>query len=333
MIVSVVIVNWNGRVLLPACLDALLRQTRPADEIVVVDNGSTDDSLAFVATHYPMVTVVPLGHNTGFAAGNNHGIAASRGDVIITLNTDTVPSPGWLAALCAPLVAEPRLGSAMSTMLFAHAPDRIASAGLRVARNGLVVDDLLGRRWTGRRAELRPIFGTSAGAAAYRRAMLDEVGGFDGTFFMYLEDADLAWRARGRGWSCVHVPQATVLHIYSASSGQGSPLKSYYLARNRLWCLRKNLPAALAQRHIAAIARYDAAALLYACLAGDGASLRGRAAGLRGRHIAVARRAIQSRRTVTDEEIETWLAPAPSMLEVLALKRRADRLAQAPAVH
>lgn len=332
MIVSVVLVNWNGRALLPACLDALLGQTRPADEIIVVDNGSTDGSAAFVGSCYPAVTIVPLGRNTGFAAGNNHGIAASRGEVIVTLNTDAIPSPGWLAALCAPLAAEPRLGSAMSTMLFAHAPERIASAGLRVARNGLVLDDLLGWRWTGRRTGLRPVFGPSAGAAAYRRAMLDEVGGFDRKFFMYLEDADLAWRARGRGWSCVHVPQATVLHIYSASSGQGSPLKSFHLARNRLWCLRKNLPASLARRHAVAIARYDGAALLYALLTRDSASLRGRAAGLRGQHIAHARRAIQSQRTISDAEIEAWLTPAPSMLEVLALKRRADRLSQAPVV-
>ena len=328
--VSVVIVNWNGARLLPACLDALLAQTRPADEIVMVDNGSTDGSVALVRGAYPGVTVLPLAENLGFAEGNNRGIAASRGELVVTLNNDAIPSAGWLEQLCAPLEADPRLGAAMSTMLFAHAPDRIASAGIRVYRNGLALDDLAGRRWTGRRAALRPIFGPSAGAAAYRRTLLDDVGGFDADFFLYLEDADLAWRARLRGWESVHAPAATVLHVYSASSGQGSAFKGYYLARNRLWCLRKNLPAALARRHAGAIAAYDAGALLYGLLTRDGAALRGRLAGLRDGDIARKRRAVQRARIASDADLERWLAPSPSALRVLALKRRVDRLSRPP---
>lgn len=328
MIVSVVIVNWDGAHLLPGCLDALLAQTRPPEEIVVVDNGSRDGSRGLLGARYPGVRLLPLATNVGFAAGNNHGIAAGRGDLVVTLNNDAIPDPGWLAALCAPLEADARLGSVASTMLFAHAPGRIASAGLTIARNGLALEDLLGARWTGRHTRPRPIFGPSAGAAAYRRAMLEEIGGFDDRFFMYLEDADLAWRARLRGWEAVHAPAATVRHIYSASSGQGSPFKSFHLARNRLWCLRKDLPLALARRHAAAIARYDAAALLYALLTRDWASLRGRAAGLRGAHIAGERRRIQAARTIGDDVLDRWLRPAPSPLRILALKRRADRFAR-----
>ena len=327
--VSVVIVNWNGARLLPACLDALLAQTRPADEIVLVDNGSTDGSVELVRGRYPDVMVLPLAANLGFAEGNNRGIAASQGELVVTLNNDAIPTAGWLEHLCAPLEADPRLGAAMSTMLFAHAPDRIASAGIRVYRNGLALDDLAGYRWTGRRAELRPIFGPSAGAAAYRRALLDDIGGFDGDFFLYLEDADLAWRARLRGWESVHAPAATVLHVYSASSGQGSAFKSYHLARNRLWCLRKNLPAALARRHVREIAAYDVGALLYALLTRDGASLRGRLAGLRDGGIWRKRRVVQRARTVSDAELERWLAPSPSAWEMLALRRRVDRLSAA----
>ena len=329
--VSIIIVNWNGAHLLPACLDALRGQTRPPDEIIVVDNGSTDGSRELLATRYPEARLLPLPRNVGFAAGNNRGIAASRGALVVTLNNDTIPAPALLAELCAPLDADPRLGSTASTMLFAHAPDRIASAGIRVARNGLALDDLLGARWTGRRREPRPIFGPSAGAAAYRRAMLADIGLFDDAFFMYLEDADLAWRARLRGWASVHVPPAATLHVYSASSGQGSPFKSFHRARNRLWCLRKNLPAALARRHAAAIARYDLAALAYALLARDWASLRGRLAGLQGRRIGEQRRLIQRTRTVADEVLDGWLAPSPSLLVTLALNRRVDRLARPPA--
>lgn len=327
MIVSVIVVNWNGARFLPGCLDALLRQTRPADEILLVDNGSTDNSRELVERHYPAVRFIALGRNTGFATGNNRGIGASRGDLIVTLNNDTAPAPDWLAELCAPFAANARLGSAMSTMLFAHAPDRIASAGLRVARNGLVLDDLIGYRWTGRRTALRPIFGPSAGAAAYHRTMLDEIGLFDDAFFMYLEDADLAWRARLAGWESVHAPRATTVHVYSASSGQGSAFKSFHLARNRWWCLRKNLPGALARRHASEIARYDAAAVLFALLTRDRASLRGRVAGLRDQRIAEHRRRIQATRTASDEEIERWLTPSPTPWQTLALKWRVDRLA------
>ncbi len=326
--ISIVIVNWNGAHLLPPCLDALRVQTRRPDEIIVVDNGSTDGSRELLATGYPEARLLPLPRNVGFAAGNNRGIAASRGALVVTLNNDTIPAPTWLAELCAPLDADPGLGSAASTMLFAHAPDRIASAGIRVARNGLALDDLLGARWTGRRREARPVFGPSAGAAAYRRAMLDDIGLFDDGFFMYLEDVDLAWRARLRGWSSVHVPAATTLHVYSASSGQGSPFKSFHRARNRLWCLRKNLPGALVRRHAAAIARYDLAALAYALLARDRASLRGRLAGLGGRRISAQRRLIQRTRTVSDDLFDGWLTPAPSLLAALALNRRAVWLAR-----
>lgn len=321
MTVSIVIVNWNGAHLLPGCLDALGRQTRPADEVIVADNASSDGSLGLLAARYPGVIALPLPKNLGLAGGTNAGIARSRGEIVVTLNNDTIPAPGWLAALRAPLDADPRLGATMSTMLFAHAPERVASAGLVVHRNGLVLDDLIGARRDALPPEPRPVFGPSAGAAAYRRALLDDVGAFDEAFFMYLEDADLAWRARLRGWGTLHVPAAETLHLYSASSGQGSPLKQYYLARNRLWCLRKNLPVELAREEWRAIIAYDLGALAYATLRGQRASLRGRRDGLRGRQIAAQRRAIQSRRTTPLDALRPWLAPSPGPAAILRLQR------------
>ena len=326
MRVSIVIVNWNGAHLLPACLDALQNQSRPADEVIVVDNASRDDSLNLLQRAYPWVRVLPLSSNTGLAGGTNAGIRASDGEIIVTLNNDTIATPDWLAALCAPFDDDPRLGSTMSTMLFAHEPTRIASAGLAIYRNGLVLDDLVGEMFNTYAKATRPIFGPSAGAAAYRRTMFADIGYFDADFFMYLEDADLAWRARLRGWESLHVQAATILHIYSASSGQGSPLKQYHLARNRLWCMRKNLPLAIVREHWRAIVGYDLGALAYSLLKRQPAGIRGRIAGLTDRSIARKRRAIQEYRIAEIESLRAWLRPSPTVGDILKLQRRINQL-------
>lgn len=324
---SIVIVNWNGAGLLPACLDALRAQTRQAGEIIVVDNASADDSLALLAARYPQVRVVPYTKNLGFAGGMNAGIAASRGAIVVALNNDTIPAPGWLAALVAPLEALPTLGSTMSTMVFTHAPERIAAAGIAVYRNGLALEEFLGVPLAALSPTPRPIFGPTGGAAAYRRAMLDDVGHFDEDFFLYLEDVDLAWRARLRGWSSLHVPGAIVAHLYSATSGQGSPLKRYHLARNRLWALRKDLPRALIRRHWPAIVAYDLAAVLHALLTRDQAGIQGRLAGLGGGKLGAKRHAVQARRTATESALAGWLQAAPGPLALLRLQRQLAKLA------
>ncbi len=325
---TIVIVNWNGARLLPACLEALRTQIRPANEIIVVDNGSRDASLDLLARRFPEVRVLALPRNLGMGGGTNVGIRASEGEIVVALNNDTIADPGWLAALLAPLEADPTLGATMSTMLFAHAPEWIAAAGITVHRNGLALEDLSGVRYADLPPTPRPIFGPTGGATAYRRTMLDDIGLFDPDFFMYLEDVDLAWRARLRGWSSLHIPQATIRHIYSASSGQGSPLKSFHLARNRLWTLRKCLPSALARRHGAAIVAYDLAACAYALLTNDRASLHGRLAGLGGGAIGRKRRKIRARRTASIDALERWLLPAPTACELLSNRRRIDALSR-----
>lgn len=331
MKISIVIVNWNGVRLLPACLDALRVQTRLADAIIVVDNGSTDASLALLAARYPEVRALPYRKNLGFAGGMNAGIAASRGEIVVALNNDTIPRPDWLALLVAPLEADPRLGATMSTMVFAHAPATIAAAGITVHRNGLALDDLLGAPLAALPDTPRPIFGPTGGAAAYNRAMLDDIGHFDEDFFLYLEDVDLAWRAQLRGWSSLHVPGAIVDHLYSASSGQGSPTKRYHLARNRLWVLRKNLPGAILRRYGLAIIAYDLAAVLHALLTRDCAGLHGRLDGLRGGKIAARRGATQQRRLSADDALIAWLQPDPSPFALLRLQRTLASLTTPPA--
>ncbi|MEZ4582142.1 MAG: hypothetical protein R3A10_10995 [Caldilineaceae bacterium] len=129
-------------------------------------------------------------------------------------------------------------------------------------------------------------------AGLYARAMLDEIGGFGATFFAYLEDVDLAWRARLAGWRCLYQPQARVLHAHSATSGEGSPFKSYLLGRNKVWLLAKNYPQPWLTLYLPVIVVYDLLAALYGWLTrGDAALLRGRWDGLRRLPVAMARTA------------------------------------------
>src|SRR5215207_4373834 len=240
--VAVVIPNWNGAALLPACLDALRGQTCRAHQTVVVDNGSSDDSLAVLA-RYPEVRVLRFARNHGFGAATNAGIRATATPFVATLNNDAVPDPDWLAALLAAgRVAAPRVGMWASRMVFAARPERLNSCGIAIDRVGIAWD-LLGGAPVGADAALAEPFGPCAGAALYRRELLAEVGLFEERFFAYLEDVDLAWRARRHGWRCGYVGAARVVHHHSATGGEGSPFKQFLLGRNKVWLLARNYPA------------------------------------------------------------------------------------------
>jgi GT2 family glycosyltransferase len=277
----VVIPNWNGAALLPACLAGLRQQTYRDFVTVVVDNGSTDASLA-VLDRFPEVRVRPLAANRGFGAATNAGIRATRGPYVATLNNDAVPDPGWLAALVGAAAAtDARVGMWASRMVLAGRPGVLDSCGIAVDRVGIAWD-LLGGQPTGSDRSLVEPFGPCAGAALYRRAMLAEVGLFDDHFFAYLEDVDLAWRARRRGWRCRYVPAASVTHRHSATGGEGSWQKRYLLGRNKVWLLAKNYPTVGMWRWLPLVVLYDLAAVAYGLASrGDAAGLVGRLAGLR----------------------------------------------------
>jgi GT2 family glycosyltransferase len=309
--VSVIIANWNGRHHLEACLAALEQQTRLPDEIIVVDNGSTDGSVVWLAQRYPAVTVIVNAHNRGFAAANNQGFQAARGDYLALLNNDARPQPGWLAALVAALEPDPGLGMAASLMLFASRPEQINSTGICVDRAGISWDRAGGLALSRADSQVVEVFGASAGAALYRRSLFDDVGGFDETFFAYLEDVDLAWRARWRGWRAVHVPQARVYHAHSATGRQGSAFKTYWLSRNKLVLLAKNYPAPYLWWRLPLLLVYDGLSLLATVSRQRNLSaLRGRLAGLAAlRRAWQQRRAIHRRAAVPAAAIFAWLEP------------------------
>lgn len=239
-VASVIIVNWNGLAHLPDCLDSLAAQTCRDFEVVLVDNGSVDDSLAFVRARYPWVRVVPLMENTGFASGNNHGFAHARGSYIIALNNDTRVEPDWLQIMVDVANAHPEAGMVGCRVCSSVDPDIIDSVGMGICRDGMSRGRFRNRRWsTLCLQDVEEILFPSACAALYKRAMLEETGFFDDDFFAYAEDSDLGLRGRLAGWEAVLATQAVVYHKYSQTSGSLSPFKVYLVERNHYWVALK----------------------------------------------------------------------------------------------
>lgn len=321
--VQVVIPNWNGCHFLPRCLKALAAQSFSDFLITVVDNGSTDGSVDWLHKHTPYVQVIVNTSNRGFAAAVNQGIRTSDSQYIATLNNDTEPEPGWLEALVAAAESDKRVGMCASKILFANAPHLINSAGICVDSAGIAWD------YKGGEPDRTPekensiaveVFGPCAGAALYRRKMLDEVGLFDEDFFAYLEDVDLAWRARLAGWRALYVPTARVYHVHSGTLGEGSPQKSFLLGRNKVWLITKNYPMPQFAYYLPLILLYDLASILYALVTQRNYhALWGRIAGLFGLPQALRKRKqVQALRKISAEEwhrivhstVPPWKVPA-----------------------
>jgi GT2 family glycosyltransferase len=222
MLLSVVVVNWNSREDLRACLSSLRAQTHRELELIVVDNGSTDGSADMVAAEFPEARLLRQSENLGFAEACNRGIDLSRGAWVAMLNNDTVADRDWALELVkAAETAEPDCGMLQSLLLFQDRPDTINSTGIELTRSGGGRDRDAGSPRASR-TEPDEIFCPTAGAAAYRRTMLDAVrlpeGYFDREYFMYCEDMDLGWRARLGAWSARYVPSSFVHHKWTGSS-------------------------------------------------------------------------------------------------------------------
>lgn len=311
---TVIVPTWNGARLLGPCLRGLGAQTYPRLEIVVADGGSTDDSRDVVQAICPSARFLRLDRNRGFAGNVNAGLRAARGDILLLLNNDAEPAPDWVEGAVEAFGEDPEVGSVASRILF---DDRrtINSAGDGLTRACRPFQRGCGAHDDGAWDVSTVVFGASGGAAAYRRSMLRDVGLLDESFFAYLEDVDLAFRAQLRGWTCVYAPAARVYHRGSATGG--GPLASYLNGRNLVRLIAKNLPARLVPRLLPGIVAYQKQRALDALRAWRGAAaratLRGQIAGFAGlpRHLA-DRRGIQARRRVSDRAIERLLTPEPA---------------------
>jgi GT2 family glycosyltransferase len=231
---SVIVLAWNGLQYLPACLDALVAQGYADFEVIVVDNGSTDDSADFVAEHYPQVRLIRNERNLGFAAGNNVGLRAATGDVLVLLNQDTVVQPGWLAALVSAF-EDSTVGVAGCKILdldgetIQHAGGYLLSPIAEGKHYGF------GERDEGQYDQPREVEYLTGAALAVRRAVFEQVGGLDERFFPgYYEDTDLCVRIHQAGFKVLYWPAAVVHHHGSGSFRQGLYSQLYLSFRNQI---------------------------------------------------------------------------------------------------
>ncbi len=306
--ISVIIPNWNGAEHLPVCLDSLRRQSMQDFETLVVDNGSTDGSLTLLERGYAWVRVLSLGENRGFAGACNAGMRAAHGAFVVLLNNDTEADVRWLEEVLAAFERHPRAGMVASKMLLFDRRDTLHTAGDFYRVDGVPGNRGVWKRDEGQYDDEEYVFSACGGSAAYRRAMLRQVGLLDEAFFFSCEDVDLAWRAQLAGWRCVYAPRAVVYHKLSATGG--GPTASFYDGRNTIYVLVKDYPGDLWRRYWLAIVRRQLHIALEALGAWRGpaarARLRGQLAGLVTGlpRMLPKRRAVQRSRSVDRRYLE-----------------------------
>jgi len=233
--VTVVVPTLAADQTLDECLASMEHQTFSDFEVVVVDNSGRH-----AAKPGGRVRVIANDRNVGFGAAVNQAFRESQGSFLAVLNDDAAAHPGWLEALLSAMEPRPDVGMCASQVR--HASDgSLDSAGMLLCLDGSSKQRghfASPASYARKEEALLP----SGSAALYRREMLEEIGLFDESFFLYCEDTDLGLRARWAGWECLYVPDAVVEHRYSHSSGKASALKAYYVERNRLFVIFKNFP-------------------------------------------------------------------------------------------
>ena len=245
---SIVILNWNGASMLHRFLPSVLDNSDGA-EVVVADNGSTDDSLQVLERDFPRVHVIQMERNYGFAEGYNQALRQVEADVYVLLNSDVRVTPGWLTPLVDCLRAHPEVAALQPKIRCEWQPDCFEYAG---AAGGFI--DSLGypycrgrvmgtvERDEGQYDSVLPIFWATGAALVIRSADYWQAGGLDGRFFAHQEEIDLCWRLRSRGRGILCVPWSVVYHLGGGTLPQGSPRKTFLNFRNNLLLLYKNLP-------------------------------------------------------------------------------------------
>jgi GT2 family glycosyltransferase len=343
-LVSVTLVTYNSGQFIKRCLESVLAQKYASKEVIVVDNASTDGTVDILEQFEDRCQIVYNDENIGFAAAQNQAIGMSSGEWVLTLNPDVLLLGGFMQALVDAGHIHPKIGSVCGKLLTMRAtfdiPDRplVDSTGIyftpmlrHLDRGSLEVDN-------GHFLRYEYVFGASAAAALYRRSMIEDVsiGGefFDPDFFVYREDADVAWRAQLLGWRCVYTPHARGYHVRKVLPGNRRalpPVINMHSVKNRFLMRIKNMTGDLYRRNFFSITARDAI-VLGCCLLREQTSLKAFSYLAKSwSQVWEKRREIMKRRRVNDEYMAGWFhyvpvsRPAPKAPARVPSRSRAAR--------
>jgi hypothetical protein len=247
--VAIVILNWNGRAYLEKYLPGVMASGYPNSRVVLADNASTDDSLAFLETAYPSVEIIRLSQNFGFAQGYNEALARVKADYYVLLNSDVAVTPGWIEPVIAMMEADKSIAACQPKILMeAHhqffeyagaAGGWLDALGYPFAR-GRVFD--ICEADLGQYDAAAEIFWASGAAMFMRASLYFECGGLDPYFFAHQEEIDLCWRLQRAGYKIMACPASVVYHVGGGTLPKGNERKVFLNFRNNLIMLAKNLP-------------------------------------------------------------------------------------------
>jgi len=245
----VVIPNWNGADRIRLCLDSLKDQTQP-HQVVVVDNGSVDDSISIIQTDYPESVLIKQDKNYGFTGGVNPGIQKalnSDAEYVALLNNDAVADKDWWKELLDTLQKNPEVG-VVTSKICDKDKAHLDSTGDIYTVWGLPFPRGRGEDYSDNYDKNDEIFAGSGGASMYRLQIFKDIGMFDQDFFAYYEDVDVGFRAQLAGWKAAYAPKALVYHEIGATSGPLKGFTTYQTMKNLPWLMWKNVPWALMPR-------------------------------------------------------------------------------------
>lgn len=240
--VSVIILNYNGQHFLKDCFDSVFNSSYLADEVIMVDNASTDGSVEFIKKNYPQVKIIQSSKNLGFAQGNNLGIKAASGDYLAILNNDTEVDKKWLEELKMTLDNHQEVGFCASKMVWLKDPKIIDGAGIIYSWKGKAYNRGSGEKDKGQYDLQEYVFGACNGASFYRRSLLDKIGLLDENFFLICDDVDMSFRAQIAGFKCLYVPKAMVKHAGGGTVSRWTGKKASFSARHHIYIILKNFP-------------------------------------------------------------------------------------------
>jgi GT2 family glycosyltransferase len=322
--VSVTIVTYNSGRFIKRCLESVLAQRYAHTEIVVIDNASTDGTVDILEQFEDRCQIIYNDENIGFAAAQNQAIRLSNGDWILTLNPDVLLLPNFIQALVDAGQFDPRIGSVCGKLLTILAsfdlPDKplVDSTGIYFTPTLRHLDRGSQEIDNGHYLQHEYVFGATAAAALYRRRMIEDIAigdeFFDPDFFVYREDADVAWRAQLLGWRCIYTPHARGYHVRNVLPGNRRalpPVINMHSVKNRFLMRMKNMTGDLYLRNWFSITARDLI-VVGACLVREQSSLRAFLYVTRNwKRVMEKRRAIMSRKRVDDDYIAGWFRYNP----------------------